>query len=157
MSETASTPQATDVIRAGAQQAFKNHLDHLSAGRIAQWVDLFTEDGVLEFPYAPKDFPASPSGKEGLFEYMKNFPEHFRVEFIDLHFHETVDPSLVIAEFKSKGVALSTGRPYNQTYISVVETRDGKISRYVDFWNPMVGMEALGDSTADMVTAFSND
>lgn len=159
MSDTVSTAQNTDTdsVRAAAQQAFRNHLDHLSSGRIPEWVDLFTEDGVLEFPYAPKGFPTRTAGKAGLHEYMKNFPDHFKVEFIDLHFHETTDPSLVIAEFKSKGVALQTGRPYHQTYISVVETRDGRISRYVDFWNPLVGMEALGDSPADMVAAFSND
>ncbi|MFF0209210.1 nuclear transport factor 2 family protein [Streptomyces althioticus] len=157
MTETVSTSQNTDDIRAGAQQAFKNHLEYLSSGRIPEWVDLFTEDGVLEFPYAPEGYPTKTVGKEGLFDYMKNFPQHFRVEFIDLHFHETVDPSLVIAEFKSRGTALATGRPYNQTYISVVETKGGKISRYVDFWNPLVGMQALGDDPADMVAAFSND
>lgn len=38
-----------------------------------------------------------------------------------------------------------------------METKGGKISRYVDFWNPLVGMQALGDDPADMVAAFSND
>ncbi len=75
----------------------------------------------------------------------------------DVRIHETVDPTLVIAELKSEGVALETGRPYNQTYISVVETVDGKISRYVDYWNPLIAMEALGGSTDDMITAFSDD
>ncbi|WP_218001835.1 nuclear transport factor 2 family protein [Microtetraspora malaysiensis] len=74
-----------------------------------------------------------------------------------MRIHETVDPTLVIAELKSEGVALETGRPYNQTYISVVETVDGKISRYVDYWNPLIAMEALGGSTDDMITAFSDD
>ncbi|WP_207423563.1 nuclear transport factor 2 family protein [Desertivirga brevis] len=127
-----------------AQQAFKNHLEYLSAGRIAEWVDLFTEDGVLEFPYGPKGFPESVKGKQELFEYMKNFPEHFKVEFENLHFHATEDPALVIAEFTSKGHAISTGKPYNQKYISVVHnTIDGKITKYVDFWNPLVALEAI--------------
>lgn len=157
MRETISVPQDVDGIRAGAQRAFENHLAYLSSGRIREWVDLFTEDGILEFPYGPKGFPAKVAGKEELYEYMKNFPEHFKVEFIDLHFHGTTDPALVIAEFKSRGTALGTGRPYDQTYISVVETKGGRISRYVDFWNPLVGMQALGDDPADMVAAFSND
>ncbi|MEV7329885.1 nuclear transport factor 2 family protein [Micromonospora sp. NPDC093244] len=159
MSNAVSTPQNTDVdaVRAAAQQAFKNHMEYLSSGRIPEWVALFTEDGVLEFPYAPEGYPTRTAGKANLHEYMKNFPEHFKVEFTDLHFHETTDPSLVIAEFKSRGTALATGRPYNQTYISVVETRDGKISRYVDFWNPLIAIESLGGSSSDMVSAFSNE
>jgi len=75
---------------------------------------------------------------------MQNFPKHFSVKFTNLRYHETTDPSLVIAEFESDGVALSTGRPYLQKYISVVETRDGAITRYVDFWNPMVAMQSIG-------------
>lgn len=131
-------------IRNAAQQTFKNHLEFLSSGRIKEWVDLFKEDGILEFPYGPKDFPTSVSGKEELYEYMKNFPNHFEVKFDNLLFHATEEPTLIIAEFTSDGYALSTGKPYIQKYISVVTTDDeGKIIRYVDFWNPMVALEAI--------------
>lgn len=131
-------------IRNAAQQTFKNHLEFLSSGRIEEWVDLFKEDGILEFPYGPKDFPTSVSGKKELYEYMKNFPDHFEVKFDNLHFHATEEPTLVIAEFTSDGHALSTGKPYIQKYISVVTTdEEGKIIRYVDFWNPMVALEAI--------------
>ncbi|WP_323395177.1 nuclear transport factor 2 family protein [Myxococcus guangdongensis] len=102
-----------------------------------------TEDGVLEFPYGPEGFPQKVEGKEALHGYMKNFPEHFDVRFKDLRFHETVDPTRVVAEFASEGTARSTGRPYHQKYISVVETRDDRITRYVDFWNPRVAMKAM--------------
>ncbi|MEV5355814.1 nuclear transport factor 2 family protein [Streptomyces sp. NPDC085946] len=146
--------ESVDSVRAAAQETFRSHLDRLSAGRIPEWVDLFTEEGVLEFPYGPDGYPTRVAGKEELLAYMKNFPEHFEVEFTDLRFHETVDPSLVIAEFKSVGTARATGRPYNQTYISVVETVDGKISRYVDFWNPLIAIKALGGGAEDMVSAF---
>ncbi|MCM2422638.1 hypothetical protein [Streptomyces sp. RKAG293] len=51
------------------------------------------------------------------------------------------------------------GRPYNQKYISVVETPDGKISRYVDFWNPQVAAESMRGSEDDGVfsTIVAND
>ncbi len=137
------------------QQAFKNHLEFLSSGRIEEWVDLFTEDGVLEFPYAPvgTDFPSSVSGKKALLDYMKNFPKHFKVEFENLHFHATQEPTLVIAEFTSKGHALSTGKPYLQKYISVVTTTtEGKIAKYVDFWNPITAFEALNAPLDNFLT-----
>jgi ketosteroid isomerase-like protein len=139
-------------IRTLAQQAFKNHLEYLSAGRITEWVDLFTNDGVLEFPYAPADFPTHVAGKKALYDYMKNFPKHFKVQFENLHFHATEDPTLVIAEFTSAGHAISTGKPYNQTYISVVTTNeDGEIMKYVDFWNPMVALESINAPLANFV------
>jgi len=132
-------------IRNKAEQAFKNHLTYLSSGRIPEWADLFTENGMLEFPYAPKGFPQKVEGKSNLLEYMKNFPEHFKVEFKNLYFHPTANANLVIAEFESDGIAIATNNPYRQKYISVVTTDDiGKIEKYVDFWNPLTAMESLG-------------
>lgn len=140
-------------IRELAQQAFKNHLEYLSSGRIAEWVDLFTNDGVLEFPYGPADFPKKVAGKKALYDYMKNFPEHFKVTFENLHFHATEEPTLVIAEFTSAGHAISTGKPYDQKYISVVTTNEnGEIIKYVDFWNPMTALEAINAPLASFVS-----
>ena len=58
-------------------------------------------------------------------------------------------PSLAIAEFRSKGTALPTGKPYEQTCISVVRTDgDGLITHYLDYWNPLVAIEALTPDSA---------
>ena len=97
------TDTTTDQVRDAARQTFRNHLEYLSSGRIPEWVELFADEGVLEFPYGPEGFPKAVTGKAELFDYMQNFPKHFKVQFTDLVFHETVDPSLVIAEFSSVG------------------------------------------------------
>jgi ketosteroid isomerase-like protein len=44
-------------IKDAAQTTFRNHLEFLSSGQIEKWVDLFDENGILEFPYGPSDFP----------------------------------------------------------------------------------------------------
>lgn len=136
--------QEVEAVRERAQQAFRNHLKHLSGGDIKAWVELWEENGVLEFPYGPAGFPDRKEGKAELYDYMQNFPKHFEVEFTDLEFHLTIDPELVVAEFKSVGKHRETGNPYNQTYISVVETKNGLITRYRDFWNPLVAIESVG-------------
>jgi uncharacterized protein len=153
MSDTISTPQSTAKVRAASQQTFRDQLGHLAAGRSAEWGELFTEDAVLEFPYAPKGYPTQVVGREKLREHLEGFSKIFNVEFIDLVFHETVDPSLVIAQVKSKGVVLESNRRYDQSYICVVTTEAGKMNRYVDFWNPQVLLDALGGETDDLVAA----
>ncbi|TGV04134.1 hypothetical protein EM932_03065 [Flavivirga rizhaonensis] len=60
-------------------------------------MNLFTKTGVLEILYAPKGFPNKVEGKEALHEYMKGFPEYFKVEFSSLYFRPTADPNLIIA------------------------------------------------------------
>jgi uncharacterized protein len=135
--------------RAAAQHAVAEHLRLTAAGRTEDWVALFTPDAVLEFPYAPTGVPQRVAGRDALFAHMSHFPETFDVKFVDLVFHDTLDPSLVIAEFRSTGTALPTGKPYEQTCISVVRTdEDALITHYLDYWNPLVAIEALTPNDA---------
>jgi len=138
--------------RAAAQHTLAEHLRLTAAGRVEEWVKLFAPDAVLEFPYAPAGVPRQVKGRDALVAHMSNFPKTFDVKFVDLVFHDTIDPSLVIAEFRSTGAALPTGKPYEQTCISVVRTNDDAlVTHYLDYWNPLVAIEALTprDATSD--------
>ncbi|MEV6031721.1 nuclear transport factor 2 family protein [Nonomuraea sp. NPDC052116] len=130
--------------RAAAQHTVAEHLRLTAAGRTDEWVALFAPDAVLEFPFAPAGVSRRVTGRDALLAHMRSFPETFDIEFVDLVFHETVDPSLVIAEFRSTGTARPTGKPYQQRCISVVRTDDDAlITHYLDYWNPLVAIEAL--------------
>lgn len=135
--------------RAAAQHSLAEHLRLTALGRVDEWVKLFSSDAVLEFPFAPAGVPRRVTGRDALIAHMSNFPKIFDVEFVDLVFHDTVDPSLVIAEFRSTGTALPTGKPYEQRCISVVRTNDeALITHYLDYWNPLVAIEALTPQSA---------
>ncbi len=41
---------------------------------------------------------------------------------------------------------LTTGKPYHQRYISVVQMKDGKIFRFRDYWNPLIVLEAMKEA-----------
>lgn len=145
-------PKTSDaIVRQTAQELFKRHLELLSSSRLEEWVQLFEENGSIEHPFAPGEYLAAITGHEALLSYISVFPKLYSVTFGEPHFHETTDPSLVIAEFTSEGTGITTGNPYNQQYISVVYTTGGKITRYVDFWNPLVSMSAVGDNLPDSV------
>lgn len=140
--------------RTPAQHAVAEHLRLLASGQVQEWLALFATDAVLTFPYAPAGMPDTVRGHEALLDHMTHFPETFDVQFVDLTFQETADPHVAVAEFRSVGRAVPTGKPYEQTCISVVHTdRDGLITRYVDYWNPLVALEAL--TPDDAVTASS--
>ena len=56
---------------------------------------------------------------------------------------------------KCIGTVVASGKPYDQTYTSArFVCRDGKISHYQEFWNPIVVLEALGGQDA-MLAAFN--
>lgn len=138
----------TPIARTPAELALLRNLELLVDGKIDDWVALFAADGVLEFPYAPPGWPDRFQGHDAIHEHMRKFPEHLSVRFRDIRFHPTADADLAIAEFEGEGTVLTSGGPFRQTYISLIWTRDGLITRYRDFWNPLLLMEALGGAEA---------
>ena len=127
-----------------AQHAVAEHLRLTAAGQTDEWVKLFAPDGVLEFPYAPDGVPRRVQGHEALVAHMRTFPQTFDVEFVDLVFHDTIDARVAVAEFRSTGTAIPTGKQYRQECVSVVHTDDdGLITHYLDYWNPLIAVEAL--------------
>jgi uncharacterized protein len=118
-------------------------LEALTRRDTSKWSELFADDGVQEFPFAPKGSPERIESKARIAEYLKDYPEKLNLHHIGQPvWHH--DGDTAIAEFAVKGTAVATGKPYNQRYISVIEHQGGKITRYVDYWNPQIVTDALG-------------
>ncbi|OGX90869.1 nuclear transport factor 2 family protein [Hymenobacter coccineus] len=137
------------------EQVLTNALAALTRDDVQPWIDMFAEDGVQEFPYAPAgSMPRTEGGRQGVAAHLGRFPENFRLFRISpLKFHHSTD--VTVAEFSVEGQAVKTGNAYNQQYVSVIEHRYGKITRYVDYWNPLTALLALGGPEA--FTAFSGN
>lgn len=101
-------------------------------------LDMFAEDGVLEFPYAPPD---RVTGKPALRAY---FAEVEGLLSIAAMTHRSDDGGTFVIEFRCNGTATETGRRYRQRYMSVITPRHGRIVRYRDYWNPLVVLPAIG-------------
>lgn len=119
------------------------------------FLDMFTEDLVFEFPYAPDGLPTRLVGREAFSSHLSKIAP--LLEFGALHL-DAVHPSdnTVVFEFHCQGRGKETALPYDQSYISVVTLRDGQIAHYRDYWNPMVVLSALGGADAAKA-AFSKD
>ncbi len=131
-----------------AKEVLIKSLRLLENGDARGWCDLFADDGVLEFPYAPPGWNTRFEGRETIWSHMQLFPEHLTVRFTDVSFYETADPDLCIGEFHGSGKAIKAGGKLEQDYISVLKVKDGKIVLYRDFWNPLRHLEALGGADA---------
>lgn len=113
---------------------------------VEDFVDMFTENGVMEFPYSPEGRIQKLEGHDA----MKDYFEHVRdlIAISDMMNPQTYisqDGKNAIVEFECQGEVVATGRPYNQKYVSVISLSEGKISRYRDYWNPLVLINALKD------------
>ncbi|MER6252765.1 nuclear transport factor 2 family protein [Streptomyces sp. NPDC001584] len=127
---------------------FRHGLGLLSEGRIEEWVDGFTEDGILEFPYPAWGLPTRVQGREALLAQMTIFREQLKVQFSEPHFYTAGEDGLIIGAFTGECTLLATGGQYHQTYLSVVRFEQDRIALFRDFWDPWLVMEAAGGELA---------
>ncbi|MFJ7071713.1 nuclear transport factor 2 family protein [Streptomyces sp. NPDC098781] len=115
---------------------------------IAAWVGLWTEDGVMEFPFGPPGWPGRLEGRKAIASYMRDYPDHIDLhDFPDLRIHETTDPGTIVVEMRGVGRLVETGGDFDMTYIAVVTVRDGHFASYRDYWNPLAVAEPGVDFT----------
>ena len=128
----------TDILRAGLGA----RLDP----KAETFLDMFAENCVFEAPYAPPGFITRIEGRDALERYLMAIPDLIRIDdFLDLRISEMKAPNKVVLEFRGKGEGC-TGAPYAQKWISVIETLNGKIIYYADYWDPRITLAAVGDA-----------
>ncbi|WP_438027204.1 nuclear transport factor 2 family protein [Sorangium sp. So ce233] len=132
-----------------AAQALDAHLA-LIGRDLERWLDLFADDAVVEFPYAPAlGAPAVLEGKAAIRRHFEGILERFRdLSLRDARRYPTTDPDVALAEVHGSAIILPAGRRYEQDYVMLVATRNGKVVRYREYWNPASALEAFGDINA---------
>lgn len=108
------------------------------------FADLWAQDGVMEFPFAPATGPRRLDGRAAVREYVRHYADHLDVRAVPKStVHVTTDPNVAVAEFEVTGVAVATGCDYLLSYVAVVTARDGEIVHYRDYWNPLAAQEVM--------------
>jgi uncharacterized protein len=112
----------------------------LSDGDVDAMLANATDDFVLELPYAdpPKRFEGKAAAREFLREALATFELDLRVTGAYLCTDGTI-----IAEYVSTGRAVPTGKAYANTYIAVLQFRDGKLCLQREYYNPVLSDRAL--------------
>jgi uncharacterized protein len=109
------------------------------------YFDFLADDFIFEFPFALPAWPARIEGRAAVIAYFEGYGERFQLDRVDeLVTHLSQDPGVVILEYESHGHAVSTGRPYNNHYLSIIYIEDRRIVRWRDYWSPVEVLTALG-------------
>lgn len=139
----------TETAPAAIEQLLQNYMLLFSAQRWDEWIDLWADDGVLEFPFAPPGRRGRYTGKADILAYMKPLGGRMKVSALDYYdIYPMRDPSMVCIEMGFQATNAETGAPYNQKYISIIKMKDGKVALFKEYWNPIVSMDANGGREA---------
>jgi len=111
--------------------------------------DMFTVDGVLEYPFAPPGLNTPIAGRDAIVANFQRIRKVLQIDAVaDVSEIEVSDPELVVLEFSGRGEGVITKEAYDQRYISVIRMRDGNIVHYKDYWNPIALVRAIKGSEA---------
>lgn len=135
----------TTIAHRDAARAIDEHLE-LIAHDIERWLELFADDAVVEFPYATPGMTARLEGKAAIAGYFRTTPAQFLgLSFRGVRRYRTTDPDVALAEVHGSATIATTGKRYEQDYVMVVRTRNGKIVHYREYWNITPALEAFSE------------
>jgi hypothetical protein len=110
--------------------------------------ELLADDAIFEMPYAPEGFERRITGRDDIIAFVETVPAIIDAE--NLHdvrlatFH--ADPGEIVAEYRSDMVIKPTNAPYSNEYVSRFTVRDGRITRFAEYYDPIRLVVALGGS-----------
>lgn len=146
-----------DELRAKTFELASAYQTLLGQGRWEDWIELWAEDGELDFPFAPVGRQRTYRGKREILAYMRATPGRVSIDGVDkIQFFAMHDPEIAVAELTVKGHIPATGAPYNQSYVLFFEARRGKLWRYREYWNPLVSIDAMGGEREDWASGFGS-
>ena len=123
---------------------FKHALEAFLGKDMRAWADLCAEDVQVEFPFSPDNLPSKLEGRQAIFEYLRYYPTIIDIHEIDsVTVYETSKPGTAVAEWSVKGHVIPNGNKYDMTYATFVTVRDGQITNYREYWNPLAFAQAL--------------
>jgi uncharacterized protein len=127
-----------------AEKLFAAHLA-LVIRDMPAWLELFAENAVIEFPYAPSvGTSARLEGKAAIAAYAKGVPAMMRdFVFSNVRIFPTREPHVLFAEAHGEATISSTGRRYVQDYVMHLETDGERIIHYREYWNPVPVLQAF--------------
>ncbi len=109
--------------------------DRLAPGA-AEYLDMFADDAVFEFPFGAGD-AVRVEGKPAMAEYLASIEGSTIFERFDLTAAYPIRDDGMVLEYQCQARAGASGAPFGQNYVAVVETKDGRIRLYREYLDPL--------------------
>jgi ketosteroid isomerase-like protein len=146
---TTVTSTKEEAERAATMRIVESYLPLFTQQRWDEWIDLWADDGVLEFPYAPPGRQSRYVGKSEILAYIQPQAGKLNVEKLEYQrIYPMLDPTMIVMELGIDAEIAATGARLRQKYVCVFQTRAGKLWQYREYWNPVTTMDANGGREA---------
>jgi ketosteroid isomerase-like protein len=124
-------------------------LDILATGPAEAWRGKVAEDLIIRLPFAPPGVNSTLVGFDQAVEALSTvWKSKLRFTWLDVVIRTTEDPELLVTTARSE-VLLVSGQNYANTYVMLTRFREGKVIEHVEYFNPLLVMEAYGPTKVE--------
>ncbi len=107
----------------------------LEARNLENILATLNEDVVQEMPLSPNNFPKQLKGVDAMrnqYTDVMDYTQSYEREYLS-----TNDPNTVLVKYNG-AVTTGEGKPYNNSYVGIFTVENGKISSFVEYFNPNI-------------------
>ena len=128
------------------KQQVRRFFQLLEAEKIDELIELFADNGQQINPYASGLFPTGAQGKAALKAYWEPVPGLFDgMEFPIEVLLATENPNIIFVKYQGKIKLKDSDQYYQNDYYSTFQfDAEGKITEYVEIFNPIVAARGFG-------------
>ncbi|GAB3220278.1 nuclear transport factor 2 family protein [Spirosoma arcticum] len=110
--------------------------------------EVFAQNGRQFNPYVPEGFPKSFDGRAAIHKQYSSLPERFASMKFSRTIYATEDPNFFFAQWRGV-IVIKTGGTYENDYIGTFRLKDGLVTEYTEYFNPIVMAKAFGISLSE--------
>jgi ketosteroid isomerase-like protein len=127
-------------VHAESIRVVEEFLDIVMSRDVSKMLAAFHVDAIYEVPFMGRTFEG-PAAIERFVGAV--LPVMEGLAFRDIVIRPMLEPGWVLAQYRGSARIRTTGRPYEQIYVSVFHVRDGKIAHYQEYFDMAVSAKAF--------------
>ena len=114
------------------------------------YFDLLADDVVVEYVISVPGYPRRVEGRQGVIDLYSGYDDYMTVRTADsLRVYRDPEASVVVLEYEVHGESVHAGRPYNNSFVSIITVKDHKVTHWRDYLDPIAVFDASGWPDAD--------
>lgn len=141
----ADTSASEDSVREQNARVVEEFFAALEAMDVERFLAVWAEDGVQVMPFSPPGFPQRLEGREAIRNQYRSLPENYRSMRFPREIVAMEDPDRFLVRYTGE-IELKSGGRYDNTYVGLMTLRDGRVTEFVEYFNPLVLQQAFGDA-----------
>ena len=109
------------------------------------YYDLLADDVVVEYVISVPGYPKRVEGRQNIIDLYADYDSFITVHSADnLRVYRDLSSSVVVLEYEVHGESAHTGRRYDNRFVSILTIKDGKVSLWRDYLDPVAVFDATG-------------